>query len=878
MKGGEFTAFRNCGVLLLYPFFWFLWTCQITTKPMRLSPVLSAVLATCAILSLANPSRGETSTLLAQSQTEASMEVEDPTTTDLGERSPEASAEGAKSSIIEGIKSIESLENGDAATVAVTQGQAEEISPVSNQVLPETEAEQPAVEVSAGEVPEETSGTVSELAGEEDPLVSAIAPAEEITAIEPQSDRPSQSPSELLLTAPLQELDLSDRLADWKRAIAQDPTPTPPSEPDAIDPEPSTRPVVPEPTPEPTPEVTPEVTPDPTPEVTPEVTPQPTTPPPLIPPRSQPAPQAEPQVLVAEVVVSGVEGRLEDEVYRVISLRPGQTTTRSQLQQDINAIFATGYFSNVRAEPQDTPLGVRVTFVVESNPVLTGVEVRGNQVLPQEVINEIFAEQYGDILNLRDFQEGIKQLNEWYQENGYVLAQVIDTPQVAADGTVILEVAEGVVESIEIQFINEEGELVDAEGQPIRGRTKEYIVTRELELEPGEVFNRQTIERDLQRVFGLGIFEDVQISLNPGQNPRNVVVVVNVLERSTGSIAAGAGISSASGLFGTLSVQEQNLFGRNLKLGTELQIGQREVLFDVNFTDPWVAGSESRLSYTANLFRRRSISFIFDGGDPEIELPDDGGRPRILRFGGGVTFSRPLDNGWRASLGTQYQRVSTRDDDGDIARTDERGNDLSFSGEGKDDLFTFQLSGTRDLRNSALQPTSGSVLRISTEQSVPIGLGSIFFNRLRASYNYYIPVSLIRFSEGPQTFALSVQGGTVLGDLPPYEAFSLGGTTTVRGYDEGAVGTGRSFVQGSAEYRFPIYSVVGGALFFDAATDFGTGGDVPGRPAEVRNKPGSGFGYGLGIRVQSPLGPIRVDYALNDDGGSRFHFGLGERF
>ncbi|MCT7956129.1 BamA/TamA family outer membrane protein [Laspinema palackyanum] len=835
---------------------------------MRLSPVLSAVLATCAILSIANPSRGETSALLAPSTTEPSMEVEDPRTTEPGERSPDGPAEGAKSSIIEGIKSIESIENGDAASVAVTQAQGEPISPVVPEiVLPETEAEQPAVEVSEGEVTEETPVIASEFAVEEDPLVSAIAPEEEvITAIGAQSDRPSQSPAELLNTPPLQQPHLSDRAEDWKRAIAQDPTPTEPAEPDAIETEPSTRPVVPSPTPESSPEPTPQPTP------------QPTTPPPFIPPQSQPAPQAEPQVLVAEVVVSGVEGRLEDEVYRVISLRPGQTTTRSQLQQDINAIFATGYFSNVRAEPQDTPLGVRVTFVVESNPVLNSVEVRGNQVLPQEVIDEIFAAQYGDILNLRDFQEGIKQLNEWYQQNGYVLAQVIDTPQVAADGTVILEVAEGVVESIEIQFINEEGELVDAEGQPIRGRTKEYIVTRELELEPGEVFNRQTIERDLQRVFGLGIFEDVQISLNPGQNPRNVVVVVNVLERSTGSIAAGAGISSASGLFGTLSVQEQNLFGRNLKLGTELQIGQREVLFDVNFTDPWIAGWESRTSYTVNLFRRRSISFIFDGGDPEIELPDDGGRPRILRFGGGLTFSRPLDNGWRASLGTQYQRISTRDDDGDIARTDEAGNDLSFSGDGKDDLFTFQLSGTRDLRDSALQPTSGSVLRVSTEQSVPIGLGSIFFNRLRASYNYYIPINLIRFSEGPQTFALSVQGGTVLGDLPPYEAFSLGGTTTVRGYDEGAVGTGRSFVQGSAEYRFPIYSVVGGALFFDAATDFGTGGDVPGRPAEVRNKPGSGFGYGLGLRVQSPLGPIRVDFALNDDGGSRFHFGLGERF
>jgi len=88
---------------------------------------------------------------------------------------------------------------------------------------------------------------------------------------------------------------------------------------------------------------------------------------------------------------------------------------------------------------------------------------------------------------------------------------------------------------------------------------------RELELKPGRVFNRNTVQKDLQRVYGLGLFEDVQVSLNPGQDPRKVIVVVNVDERNSGSVAAGAGISSASGLFGTVSYQQQNL-GGNKKL------------------------------------------------------------------------------------------------------------------------------------------------------------------------------------------------------------------------------------------------------------------------------------------------------------------------
>jgi outer membrane protein insertion porin family len=605
-----------------------------------------------------------------------------------------------------------------------------------------------------------------------------------------------------------------------------------------------------------------------------------TTPSPSPTPGQQPPaePSAEePRVLVSEVAVSGAEGDLQTVVYDAIQTQAGRTTTRSQLQEDINAIFATGFFSNVRAVPEDTPLGVRVTFVVLPNPVLQGVRVQGNQVLPQEVVDQAFADQYGQILNLRDFQTGIEALNQWYQDNGYVLAQVVGAPQVSEDGTVTLEVAEGVIEDIQVRFLNKDGEATDEEGNPINGRTREFIITREFESQPGDVFNRNQIQEDLQRAFGLGIFEDVRVSLNPGQDPRQVDVVVNVIERNTGSLGAGLGFSSASGLFGTVSYQEQNLGGNNQRLGAEFSLGERELLFDVSFTDPWIAGDPYRTSYTVNAFNRRSISLIFDGGDEEVSLPN-GDRPRVNRLGGGVSFSRPVGEGWRFSLGGQYQHVTLQDSDGDRAPEDELGNDLSFSGSGADDLFLVQFAAVRDRRNDPLAPTSGSLLRISTDQSLPFGQGSILLNRLRASYSYYIPVDFTNFKEGPEALAFNIQAGTVLGDLPPYEAFSLGGTDSVRGYDSGELGSGRSFVQATVEYRFPIFAIVGGALFADFGTDLGTADDVPGSPAEIREKPGSGFGVGLGVRIQSPLGPLRVDYAVNDDGDSRIHFGIGERF
>ena len=606
-----------------------------------------------------------------------------------------------------------------------------------------------------------------------------------------------------------------------------------------------------------------------------------------VPKNTQQKEQSESRVLVSEVLIVGVTDNLKEIVSNTIKTQPGKTITRAQLQQDINDIFATGYFKNVRAVPEETTTGVRIQFVVEPNPVLRAVKIQNNQALPQEVVNQSFNEQYGKILNLKQLQTGIQKLNKWYQDNGYVLAQVIDSPKINPDGSVTLQVAEGIIEDIQVQFVNPEGEQA-------KGKTQPYIITREMQLKPGEIFKRELAQKDLQRVFGLGIFQDINLKPNPAKDPRKVVLVVNVTEGRNFSVSPGGGYSSKSGLFAASSFNLRNLNGRNQSLGADIELSQRDLGFDINYTDPWIGGDPYRTSYNVNGFRKRTFSQIFDGGETEVELAN-GDRPRVFKTGGNISFRRNLSkkvfdkSEWVASAGLKYQRVEIRDSDGDINAKDALGNDLSFSGDGTDDLLTVPLRLVRDKRNNSLSPTKGSVLRLSTEQSIPIGDASILSNKLSGSYSFYLPTRLTKLTKGcrksnsksqqcPQAFAFNLQGGTVIGDLPPYEAFSLGGANSVRGFGEGELGTARSFLQASAEYRFPVFSLLSGALFFDAATDLGTADSVTGNPAGARNKPGNGFGYGLGVRVKSPLGPIRLDYGYNNDGESRVQFGIGERF
>ena len=601
----------------------------------------------------------------------------------------------------------------------------------------------------------------------------------------------------------------------------------------------------------------------------------------------------EKQVLVSDIIIRSSKGTLdpalESKVRQALTVKTGQPTNRAQLEQNLNAVRALGSFSSVEIIPEDTTKGVKLSFVVTTYGNLSKVQIRtlpasSSSVLKQAEIDDVFQSQYGKQLNAVELQVAIKKLNEFYQKEGYNLAQVVDVEELSADGTLKLVIAEGIIEDVQVRFMTKEGLLVDDKKKPISGNTRPFIVTREAELKPGKIFNRATVEKDLRRIYGLGIFDDVRVAFAPGTDPAKVILQFNVIEKKTFSIVAGGGLSSTNGLFGSISYNQLNVGGNAQKIGAEVQLGTRDFIYDLNFSDPWIATDPSRTSYNANIFSRRSLSLVFDGGKTPVFIPGTQDTPRIVRQGGGVTFNRPLngdpysDSTWRGSLGVQYQRVSVRDLNGSGIVKQAGGQDLSFSKTGEDDLLMVQLGLTQDLRNSFTDPSQGSLLKLGLDQSIPVGVGKISMTRARASFTNYTPVKLINLSPGAQSLVFNVQGGTILGDLPPYEAFSLGGPTSVRGYEEGDVGSGRSYVQASAEYRFPVISIVGIGLFADYGSDLGTASSVPGNPAGTRGKPGDGFGYGAGLRINSPIGPIRIDYAINSRSENRIQFGIGERF
>ncbi|KAH9789725.1 Outer envelope protein 80 [Citrus sinensis] len=156
-----------------------------------------------------------------------------------------------------------------------------------------------------------------------------------------------------------------------------------------------------------------------------------------------------------------------------------------------------------------------------------------------------------------------------------------------------------------------------------------------------------------------------------------------------------------------------------------------------------------------------------------------------------------------------------------------------------------------------------SMFVFDMEQGLPVLPKWLFFNRVNAHARKGVDISHARLR-------LNLSGGHVIGNFYPHEAFAIGGTNSVRGYEEGAVGSGRSYVVGSGEITFPMLGPAEGVIFSDHGTELGSGPTVP-----ARLKPGSGYGHGFGIRVDSPLGPLGLEYAFNDRQTRRFHFGVG---
>ncbi|MCK4260059.1 MAG: BamA/TamA family outer membrane protein [Halanaerobiales bacterium] len=530
----------------------------------------------------------------------------------------------------------------------------------------------------------------------------------------------------------------------------------------------------------------------------------------------------DPANLITAIGVSGNLSIPEEEILNVVQTKVGEQIDNDKLRADLQSVFDLGYFFNVQVNFENHFGGVKLIFEVVENPKVVEININGTEVISDTRLLELMTLKPGMMLNTKVLNEDLRIIEEYYKNQGFVLAYIEDI-DVSDDGILNVSINEGFLKDIKIMG---------------NQKTRDYVIRREVQLQPGEVFNINKVYKDLRDIYNLGFFDDVKPQIERATDGSNKVdLVIEVEEKKTGAFNVGGGYSSKDGWLGYVEVKEPNLFGRGQRLGLKWEFGE-SMNYELNFFDPWAFGKE--FSFGVDLYNKTNNN---------SKDSEKGNYSKVSR-GGSLQIGRPLTEDIKGLLKFRYENTLTDWDDDQYSN--EQGDTRSLT-----------LSTVRNTTDSPFFPTTGGIDVGSIEYAGQILGGDYDFTKLNLESRRYFP----GFRDG-HVWALRGKVGFATGSALPYhEEFKIGGSETLRGYDNLSF-SGDRMVLANLEYRFPLVSEsLEGAAFIDA-------GDAWKNDLDELNLK---FAGGVGVRMNTPLGQIRLDYAIGEDGGMP-HFSIGQTF
>ncbi len=501
----------------------------------------------------------------------------------------------------------------------------------------------------------------------------------------------------------------------------------------------------------------------------------------------------------------------------------------------------------------------------------------------------------GDIFTPKGLTTDTEQVEDYYGAKGY-----IDVTSQSRNLRV-LRIPNTESGTIDLEFQIDEGQKSYIEKVEIRGNTttRDKVIRRELAVSPGEVFDMVRVKLSQQRLEGLGFFDHVDTRPEPTEPPiagrKNLLV--NVDEKQTGHVSLGAGFSSVDSLVGMAEYNEGNfdLFhpfqppwfrGGGQKLRLRVAIGTEQQDYEISFLEPWFLGRKLQLG--VNLYYRE-LAYL----SPNNLYTENqgGGKVGVTRalgsdfLRGGLNYT--LENiGINLTSDAHPNTIAGIPGNVPPAILDQVGNHL---------LSTVGGSLAYDTRNSTQLPNKGQRTELTAAMTGgPLG-GDASFYKIELHTAWYFkglaPGHVLEIG-GRAGVAQAFNGTT---NVPFYSAYYLGGLYDLRGFKYRNVSPrqlvpptsylyysepvgGDTFWFGSVEYSIPIFEKEHGVgVRFAVFLDLGGVGQNP-----YSLSPGVyDSNWGLGLRLNLPIGPIRLDYGIPithdqfNGGGGQFQFGVG---
>ncbi|MDO5563336.1 MAG: POTRA domain-containing protein [Synergistaceae bacterium] len=588
--------------------------------------------------------------------------------------------------------------------------------------------------------------------------------------------------------------------------------------------------------------------------------------------------QAKPQMpeltgpVILSIDVTGNKEVVTPHIMSVITSKVGEHVDEEKLRKDAEAIFELGFFVATDYKVADKDKGVVVTFLVQENPVVSKIEFKGNTVYKSEKLAELLFTKPGAIFNRTFFRNDLQRIKEKYQKDGYVMANIADV-QIEGDAITVV-IVEPKISQIVIQ------------GNKL---TKKYVVERYLKIKEGELFNSNKLRLTLNRLQGVGFFSDVNVNFEPGENPNDVVVIITVEEGKTGRLGFNIAYGTQSGFGGGISYENFNIGGKGLKLNVGFELGNRQEYW-LSLEQPYLGGKV--MAWKVGAYKRTwDDLYYYIDNVKNFEYDRD---KKGAYIGFGKKFKEESMYNWYLNL--DWHTVSNSPNDKTWAQV----KDLPINEENRQKKARGEsyTSVQDDLGDGTYYSATLSFRRLNIDEYLPYSKGDVEilnFQYGRAhiddskigDYNYckywleaktYIPIQNffknffeMPFGENadrPMMFAARVMIGSATGDVPYEEMYALGGDTTLRGFEDEEF-RGEDMLLGNFELRIPVEKMFSIVAFYDVGRAWRKS-DSTSWGSDIGTAPG------FGVRLKTPLGNLRLDYANGSE--DRFHFGFGEMF
>ncbi|OCL28503.1 hypothetical protein U472_01040 [Orenia metallireducens] len=541
---------------------------------------------------------------------------------------------------------------------------------------------------------------------------------------------------------------------------------------------------------------------------------------------------------ITDITVSGNELIKMQTILQQVTTKVGDEISNEQLREDMKAIYNLGYFTNIQILFKNYKGGIQIIFEVEENPVLSKVTIKGNKEISNDELTELLTVKSGQILNFNELDNDRDSINQYYYDQGFVLARVIDVK----------------MEGNQLNIIVDEGRLNEIIINP-EDNTKDYVIRRQLSMEEEKPFNINDVRKDISKLQSLKYFEEIKPEFEqvPG-DPQAIDVKLNLNKPINGRTVFGIKDSAEGSAVGNIMLEKHNIFGRGQKLTLDFEGGSDVTDYNINFYDPWIF--ESKTSFNINLYHQMTEETTSSniGG-----LDDIGSSTRVERDvkekGGDIQFGKELAENIRGYLNLHYDKTKE-------------------GGKPYENTRSIALTTIRDLRDNYLHPKSGSRQEFRIEKAGFNGDNDFLKSHLDLR-NYY--------KAGEKgSWAFRMKLGASDGELPSYKSYKLkpGLLDGVRGYDSSYYGgtdgfKGDSIFLTSIEYRRDLYKAVKGVLFTDIGRTFED------NKFSLNNL---NYSVGAGIRFFVPVlgAELGFDYGYAPEGDSghkdEFTFKVGTSF